>query len=134
MEPDLSAFQKLGGKLILYHGWYDQNIAPRNSIHYYQKVVETMGGEARTKDFFRLFMAPGMGHCGGGPGPNTMDTLAAVEQWVEQKKAPERIVASRPLEGQGQRTRPLCVYPQVARYKGAGSTDDAANFVCTDPK
>jgi feruloyl esterase len=134
MEPDLTAFQRLGGKLILYHGWYDQNIAPRNSVNYYQKVLQTMGGEEKTKDFFRLFMVPGMGHCGGGPGPNTMDTLAAMELWVEQKRAPEKIVASRPLEAQGERTRPLCAYPQAARYKGNGSTEDAANFICADPK
>ncbi len=134
IEPDLSAFQKLGGKLILWHGWIDQNIAPRNTIQYYEKVLETMGGENRTKDFLRLFMAPGMAHCNGGPGPNTFDVLGAMEQWVEQKKAPDRIVASRLLEGKAERTRPLCPYPQVARYRGTGSMDDAANFVCAEQR
>ena len=133
MEPDLSAFQKLGGKLILYHGWYDQNIAPRNSVNYYQKVVETMGGEGKTKDFFRLFMAPGMGHCGGGPGPSVFDALAALEQWVESGKAPDRLLASRVSNGKVDRTRPLCAYPLVAKYRGKGSTDEAASFECRLP-
>ena len=77
-----------------------------------------------------LFMAPGMGHCGGGDGPNTFDMVAALEQWVEQRKAPDRIVASRTANGAVTRTRPLCSYPQVAVYSGSGSTDDAANFSC----
>ena len=82
-EPDLTAFKRLGGKLIMYHGWIDQNIAPRNSINYYESVVETMGGERKTQNFLRLFMAPGMQHCGGGPGPDTFDSLGALEKWVE---------------------------------------------------
>ena len=130
VNPDLSAFRKRGGKLIAYHGWLDQNIAPRNSIRYYENVEVAMGGQAKTQSFFRLFMAPGMGHCGGGPGPNTLDALTALEQWVEKGTAPDRIVASHVSGGRVDRTRPLCAYPLVARYKGTGSTDDEANFEC----
>ncbi len=130
-EPDLTAFKRLGGKLVMYHGWLDQNISPRNSISYYENVEEVIGEE--TRDFARLFLAPGMGHCGGGPGPNTLDGLSAVEAWVEKKQPPQQIVASHATNGQTDRTRPLCPYPQVAQYKGSGSTDDAANFVCQMP-
>jgi feruloyl esterase len=131
IEPDLTAFQRLGGKLILYHGWLDQNISPRNSIQYYESVEEVMGEQ--TRDFARLFMAPGMGHCGGGPGPNMLDGLTALENWVEKKQAPQQIFASHATNGQVDRTRPLCPYPQVAVYKGSGSIDDAANFACQIP-
>jgi feruloyl esterase len=129
-NPDLTAFKKLGGKLIMYHGWIDQNISPRNSIQYFENVRETMGGEKETLDFVRLFLAPGMGHCGGGPGPNTLDALSALEQWVEKAKAPDSIIATHSTAGKVDRARPLCPYPQVAKYKGTGSTDDAANFIC----
>jgi feruloyl esterase len=85
---------------------------------------------AGTTDFFRLFMVPGMHHCGGGPGPSAFDTLTPVSQWVEQGKAPESLVASKAESGKVIRTRPLCPYPQVAKYKGTGSIDEAANFIC----
>lgn len=130
-DPDLSAFKKLGGKLIIYHGWLDQNISPRNSIQYFESVQEAMGGEKVTQDFLRLFMLPGMGHCGGGPGPNTLDALASLEQWVEKANVPDQIIATHSTGGKVDRARPLCPYPQVAKYKGTGSTDDPANFVCT---
>lgn len=130
-DPDLTAFQRLGGKLLMYHGWLDQNISPRNSIQYYENVEEIFGNE--TRDFARLFLAPGMGHCGGGPGPNALDGLTALENWVEKKQPPQQIVASHATNGQTDRTRPLCPYPQVATYKGSGSIDDAANFVCQIP-
>jgi feruloyl esterase len=78
----------------------------------------------------RLFMAPGMGHCAGGEGPSTFDVVAALDTWIDLKRAPERIEASRLTKGVADRTRPLCPYPAVAQYKGSGSTDDAANFVC----
>jgi len=132
-DPDLTAFKRLGGKLIMYHGWIDPNIAPRNSIAYYQSVREAMGGAPETESFVRLFMVPGMGHCGGGPGPNTFDALAALEQWVENGKVPDRITASHVSNGQVDRTRPLCAFPRVAVYQGKGSTDDAANFRCRLP-
>ena len=119
-DPNLKDFFGHGGKLIVYHGWNDQLIAPQNSIDYYNSVVKATGGS------IRLFMAPGMNHCLGGDGPNRFDGVEAIEQWVEQGKAPERIIASH----NDDRTRPLCPYPQIAKYKGSGSTDDAANFVC----
>ena len=132
VETDLTAFQRLGGKLLMYHGWLDQNISPRNSIHYYESLEETMGREA-TRDFARLFLAPGMQHCNGGPGPNTFDALAALESWIETKAAPRSIMASHSSDGRVDRTRPLCPYPEVGTYKGSGSVDDAANFACQLP-
>lgn len=132
-NPGLAAFKKRGGKLIAYHGWVDPNIAPRNSISYYEAVQEAMGGAPETSSFYRLFMVPGMGHCGGGPGPSRFDALTALEQWVEHGTPPDRIVASRTSEGRVDRTRPLCPYPLVAQYRGEGSTDDAASFECRVP-
>lgn len=125
INPDLSAFRQRGGKLLMYHGWSDPNVPPLSTINYYKSVLDKMGSGPQTAEWVRLFMAPGMGHCGGGEGPNTFDMVTALEQWVENGKAPDQIVASR-----AGRTRPLCSYPQTARYKGTGSTDDAANFVC----
>jgi feruloyl esterase len=132
-DPDLTAFKKRGGKLIAYHGWLDPNIAPRNSIDYYEAVQEAMGGEREASSFYRLFMVPGMGHCGGGPGPSAFDALDALESWVENGKPPDRIPASHVSDGKVDRTRPLCPYPLVARYQGAGSTDEAASFECRRP-
>ena len=132
-NPDLKAFVAHGGKLIQYHGWNDNLIAPRNSVNYYTSVIKTMGGAAKTADWFRLFMAPGMGHCAGGEGPNRLDAMSAIEPWVEHDRAPDQIVASHSTGGKVDRTRPLCPYPQTAQYKGSGSTDEAASFVCTAP-
>ncbi len=134
MEPDLTAFKELGGKLLLWHGWSDQNIVPGNSINYYNSVVRVMGGEAETQEFFRLFLLPGVGHCGGGDGPDTVDWLAVIRAWVEDGIAPDQIIAAK-LERTGNviRTRPICPYPQVAVYKGTGDTNDAANFACAAP-
>ena len=92
--------------------------------------MEALGGADKVHGSYRLFMAPGMGHCGGGEGPNTFDMVTALEQWVEQGKAPDRVIASHSTAGKVDRTRPLCPYPQVAAYTGTGSTDEAANFVC----
>ena len=128
-DPDLSAFKTRGGKLIMYHGWNDQLIQAANSINYYHSVSKAMGADA-TDDFMRLFMAPGMLHCAGGPGPNTFDAVGALEQWVEHGVKPAHLVASHSAAGTVDRTRPLCPYPQVAKYKGTGSTDEALNFVC----
>src|SRR5262249_31939102 len=100
------------------------------STQYYKRVVETIGGADKVHDSFRLFMAPAMGHCGGGEGPNTFDMVGALGQWVEHGAAPNRILASHAANGVVDRTRPLCPYPQVAAYKGTGSIDDAANFAC----
>src|SRR5439155_15153217 len=105
-----------------------------NTIKYYNSVVETMGGAANAPKNIRLFLEPGMGHCRGGEGPNVFDKMGALEQWVEQGKAPEKLNASHITDGKVDRTRPLCPYPQVAKYKGERSIDDAANFVCSAPQ
>ncbi len=132
-DPDLTKFASRGGKLLQYHGWNDQLIAPRNSVNYYTSVLEKMGGAAKTMGWFRLFMAPGMGHCRGGEGPDTFDSVTAIEDWVEKGRAPDSIIASHSTDGKVDRTRPLCPYPQIAKYKGSGSTDDATNFACVSP-
>ena len=133
VNPDLKAFVEHGGKLLMYHGWADQMGPPRASINYYKSVLDKMGGPAKTASWIRLFMVPGMAHCGGGEGANSFDMVDALDQWVEQGKAPDQILASRSTGGKVDRTRPLCPYPKTARYKGSGSTDDAANFECSPP-
>lgn len=132
-DPNMDRFFAHGGKLLLYHGWSDPNVPAVNTIKYFDQVAERLGGPVTAGDRVRLFLAPGMGHCGGGDGPNTFDKVAALEQWVEQGKAPEQLLASQSTNGAVTRTRPLCPYPQVAAYKGTGSIDDAANFVCRAP-
>jgi len=133
VDPNLEPFFSHKGKLIMYHGWSDQLIAPGNSVNYYESVAKKMGGASKTADEIRLFMVPGMAHCAGGEGPNTFDMVSAMEQWVEQGHAPEQIIASQSQNGRVDRTRPLCPYPQVVRYKGSGSIDEAANFTCAAP-
>jgi Tannase and feruloyl esterase len=133
IDPDLSAFTRHGGKLLMYHGWSDQDIAPRASINFYTAALASTHAPSSNAEWVRLFMVPGMGHCGGGEGPNTFDMMAPLESWVERGSVPDRIVASRINAGKTERTRPLCAYPQVARYSGAGSIDAAASFVCTAP-
>jgi feruloyl esterase len=129
-DPNLKEFFGHNGKLLVYHGWADTNVATLNTIRYYNSVVDAMGGASKTSNNIRLFLEPGMGHCSGGEGPNVFDKVSALEQWVEKGKAPDQILASHSSNGQVDRTRPLCPYPQVAQYKGSGSIDDAANFVC----
>lgn len=144
-EEDLSSFAERGGKLIIYHGWDDSGPSPYNTIDYHSRVRARLGAR-ETDAFFRLFMVPGMYHCAGGPGPNSFgnvgdppvldaqhDVLLALENWVERGVAPERIIASRVTEGRIERTRPLCPYPQRARYRGAGDIDRAASFECVAP-
>jgi feruloyl esterase len=132
-NPDMRAFFSRGGKVLMYHGWSDALVPPMNTIKYYDEVVARMGSAAKATEHIRLFMAPGMGHCSGGEGPDTFDKVKAIEDWVERGKAPARLDASHSTNGRVDRTRPLCPYPQVARYSGTGSTDDAANFTCKAP-
>lgn len=151
-EADLSAFRRENrrGRIIMWHGWEDPAISGLDAVDYYRQVVRANDDAT---DFFRLFMVPGMLHCSGGPGPNAFgqglaqqpplsnspehDVLSALERWVEKGIAPERIVAVKYVNNNPamgiERTRPLCLYPKVAVYKGRGSTNDAANFACRDP-
>jgi feruloyl esterase len=158
VDPDLSAVRASGKKIIQYHGWADGVISGEFSVEYYEAVEKYLRQDNR--DFYRLFMAPGMEHCGGGPGPNAFGTpydprpfgagydssrefdpehqvIAALVEWVEKGKAPERIVATKFQDDDSGkavvRTRPLCVYPKVARWTGKGSSDEAKNFECGAP-
>jgi feruloyl esterase len=131
-NANLSKFRKSGGKLIMTYGWADQILQPLMGVHYYEAVSAKHGKE--TMDFARLFMVPGMAHCGGGIGPDRNDAVTAVIDWVEKGKAPDQLIASKVTNGQVVRTRPLCPYPQVARYKGQGSIDDATSFSCVLPR
>ena len=150
-DPDLRPMQARGGKLIVYHGWSDPDISPLAAIAYFERVVDELArgrsatpaphtraeALAHTQSFFRLFMVPGMAHCAGGPGPSSFDMLSALENWVEHDVAPDKVIAARIVDGVTDRTRPLCVYPAVAKWHGQGSTDDAANFSCavaSDPR
>ncbi len=161
MSTDLSAFKNRGGKLLMYHGWADPIIQPQDTINYYYRVAATQAKQPakalkETQTFFRLFMVPGMNHCSSGAGPNAFgnrysahivvpgppvadaghDAFLALQQWVEQGIAPERIVATKYVNddaSQGiQMTRPICSLPTVPTYSGGGDTNDAASFVCAD--
>lgn len=148
-DANLHRFSARGGKLIMYHGWSDAAIPPVNAINYYQSVVAKMGAK-KAEPFLRLYMVPGMQHCGGGPGPNVFgqgsaalndplhDMDASLERWVESGVAPDQIIATKYKSGADPssgvaRTRPLCAYPKEAQWIGTGSTDDAANFTCVEP-
>ena len=131
VNPDLTKFKARGGKLLMYHGWNDTAISPGNAIDYYTSVQKRMGG--KQDDFIRLFMAPGMNHCGGGVGPNSVNWMAALERWREAGVAPDRIEAARIGNNRIEVSRPLCPYPQVAVYSGKGTTNDAGNFSCKNP-
>ncbi len=155
MNPDLSPFKANGGKLIQYHGWSDPDIPPTNSVNFYESVACVMNGCQigvstlgkfppdirpndlvaidRTKEFYRLFMVPGMQHCTGGPGFFRFDPLTALEDWVEHQKPPDQMIGAHLTNGKPDRTRPICAYPMEAKYKGSGSTDEAANFTCATP-
>jgi hypothetical protein len=146
-SPNLSAFKARDGKLIHYAGWGDAAIPPQGSVDYFESVQSKMGN---TKGFYRLFMAPGMSHCGGGEGANVFgngvavpdatasnDVVMALDHWVEQGVAPDKIIATHyvdnsPAKGV-QMTRPLCPYPQQARYNGSGDPNQASSFTCRVP-
>jgi hypothetical protein len=150
IDPNLQAFQARGGKLILYHGWNDPAISALNSINYYNGVGGILGKETAEK-FLRLYMVPGMQHCGGGPGATSFgqsdiapraeadhDIFTSLSQWVEKGEAPSKLIASKYREGDPSKeilmTRPLCPYPQFPKYKGAGDSTLAASFTCSPGK
>jgi feruloyl esterase len=149
-NPDLRTFRAHGGKLIQYHGWGDAAIAPRDSIDFYEKVEaffreypdprSTNATDVRA--FYRLFMVPGMGHCAGGPGPTSFgnddsripadaehDVLRALDRWVMTGAAPDQLIGTGKVAGTAL-TRPLCAYPNIAKYAGTGDTNAAASFAC----
>ena len=128
VNPDLSPFKASNGKLLLTHGWSDTGITPETTIWYYDSVLDKMGEDQ--SDWMRLFMVPGMGHCGGGPGVNTFDSIGALEKWVEKGDAPDQMLG----RGAQGLTRPLCPYPQYAGYKGKGNLKDAKNWACKSPE
>jgi feruloyl esterase len=130
---DLSAFEAAGGKLVMYTGWADPVVPPMDTVQYYEDVARAMGGLAATQRFYRFFPVPGMAHCGGGTGTSTFDALAALEQWREHGTAPDALAGERRAGGRVDRTRPICAYPNVARYRGTGSQDEASNFSCVTP-
>jgi hypothetical protein len=159
IDPDLRPFKRHGAKMIHYVGWADSAIAPMNSVNYYNEARDVLRGEARNdqdggtleeiQEFYRLFMVPGMAHCGGGDGPNAFgngvnapvidadhDLLKALEQWVEHGVAPEKIVATHYINNNAdagiQFQRPLCPFPQVAEYRGVGDPTSAASFKCVE--
>jgi feruloyl esterase len=151
-NPDLSAFRKHGGKLLEYHGWNDGSPSPHHAVDYYEDVTKKMGGLKKTEDFYRLFMVPGMMHCGGGPGPNLFGNMldfnpspdadqnifAALEKWTEQGVAPDKILARKYQDDNPSKriemTRPLCPYPQVAKWSGKGPASEAQNWSCQAPQ
>jgi hypothetical protein len=130
-DPDLSRFKARGGKIVSYFGWADPALNPMMGVHYYESVLRRIG--PATPEFYRLFMVPGMFHCGGGVGVSTFDAFTPLVEWVEKGMAPRSIIGSRLVDGKVVRTRPLCPYPEVAKYKGAGGIDDAASFTCARP-
>jgi feruloyl esterase len=141
-NPDLSVFKAHEHKLLEFHGWADWLVPPEESIGYYRSVADVQSNPAashnrsqdeETQTFYRLFMVPGMAHCSGGPGLNTLDPLPSLELWVENGIAPDKIIAARTDSGTTQMTRPLCPFPQTARYNGTGDTEDAGSFSCASP-
>jgi len=128
-NPDILRFLDRGGKLLMYHGWSDPQVTPLNSVSYYKNVLKTVGNGA-AGEAIALFMVPGMNHCSGGPGTDNFDKMKVMEDWVEKKIEPKKIMASHLTNGVVDRTRPLCPYPKVAKYNGSGDMNDAANFQC----
>jgi pimeloyl-ACP methyl ester carboxylesterase len=131
-DPNLAAFRKSGGRMIIWHGEADSLIFPRGTVNYFERVIAANGGARQVDEFARLFMAPGVGHCAGGDGPNPVGLFDAVVNWVEKGVAPPTIPASRRRPDGTVLNRPLCPYPTTAKWTGKGSTDEAANFSCVD--
>jgi feruloyl esterase len=146
-SPDLSRFAARDGRLILHHGWADESLQPSHTLHFWRQALLANGGEERLHRFARLFMLPGVGHCGGGAGAGDVDYLSAIERWVEQDEAPDMLIAARtaesvpaterqprfPLTAELQMRRPLFPYPEVARYRGVGDPRDPSSFVRARP-
>lgn len=132
LSTDLSAFRARGGKLIMYTGLADPVVPPADTIAYYDQLAKRFG-KVTLGSFLRFFPVPGMGHCSGGAGTSTFDAIGALEQWVEKGVAPASLAGSRTAVNTVNRTRPICAYPNVARYNGTGSIDDARSFVCSPP-
>jgi len=132
-DPDMSAFHKAGGKLIVYHGWADGTVSPLTSVDFYSEVAQKEGGMDKLKDWYRMYMVPGMFHCRGGGVPDQFDMLSNIVAWVERNQAPESILA-RQMDGEKVvRSRPLYPYPTVARYSGTGDVNEAANWKPFNP-
>lgn len=140
VDPNLRDFKAQGGKIIIYHGWNDPGVMPQQTVDYFESVVDfagkATGGDGRdyTDEFARLFMLPGVGHCRGGTGPDRADFMSAIAAWVEDGEAPDRITASKVVDGNVTMTRPLCPHPLVAVYRGRGNPNEALNFECAVPE
>jgi feruloyl esterase len=146
LNPDLRKFKAAGGKMIVWGGWNDPDATPGGTIDYYETTVRTMGGRAKTEDFFRYFLVPGMGHCGQGDGPLAVDYLRHLEAWVEQGKAPDVLIAtqtnrslfttqqSTSADRPKARTRPVYPFPRWTKYKGTGDPNDAASYEPVEPR
>jgi feruloyl esterase len=132
-SSDLRAFKARGGKILMWHGWADGAVMATSSIGYYEGVIKAMGGRKQTEDFFRLFLVPGVHHGGGGPGLTVFDSMTALENWVEQGRPPEKLIASRLSNGVVERSRPVFPYPVLARYSGKGDPKQTDSFVPFDP-
>ena len=129
-NPDLSQFKKLGGKMIIWHGLDDRHIAPKGTIQYYNNVLKIMGGKDYTDNFIKFYLAPGVDHCNGGDGPDTINGFESLVNWVEKKEVPTRLIAKKIENGQVTIQRPLCQYPEKTIYSGKGDTNNLENFVC----
>jgi hypothetical protein len=131
-DPNLARFRKRGGKVIIWHGESDSLIFPRGTVNYYERVLAANGGAQEVEQFARLFLAPGVGHCGGGDGPGPVGPFETLVNWVEKGVAPDTVPASRQRQDGTVMSRPLCAYPAIARWSGKGSADDAVNYARVD--
>ena len=129
-DAELSAFKERGGKLILWHGWSDPALSALQTIEYFEDAERN---DPAIRDHMRLFLMPGMLHCGGGPGPGQVDWFEVIADWVERDKAPNRLIASKSSGGEVVRSRPICSYPETAAYNESGSTNEAQSFTCQAP-